>query len=823
MTQKYKEILLNILETLYRANDCFDKISELETFLEFCGECQTAAFDIGTRVEQADKHPDTVVSHLEDYCELIYQLSSMFRDTSQIEGQIHKIKETLDRVRDGVSSIPILKEVVFLPYKASMWDCFHSIYEECRKNPEFQVYVVPVPYYSLDANRNIEFERYEGQEISKFVEITDYREYSLAEREPDVIFIHNPYDQYNSVTQLPKDYFSSELIKYTNHLVYIPYYVLENRISDIMATMPGIRNSWKTIVQSETLRHQLIQSGMRENQIVALGSPKFDMVLDAERKYRELPEEWSVLRGKRVYLYNTHLLGLMNRIGEFLQKILQILDYFGKRNDVVLLWRPHPLSQETLQRYHPEALATYLKIVEWFKECGNGVYDDSENLERAIALSDAYMGDEQSSVSTLYKVTGKPMYYINYDSNKLFEKERYARCLCAEKAGNKIYMFSWEYNCIFVYDEMKQTISCKKGNFELAGYEKNLCVESIRYENFIYFFPCQGGSNMIVKFDTVTEKSTYIELDTDGVQFNPVNYQNVIYLMPVYYSSKIPYFTPGEDQIHYLEISYDEEQRDWKSYRNMPIFYGAIQIGDCVWRSASSWGNCMQKYDFNTHRFEYIQVKGLEKKVINAAVYDGIYFWILAENLLLKWDHKNNQILDTICLNKETDSNTCNSPKKQFAWIHYFNHSIWVLPYKGTKILVIDTDNHKKTEILCDDWKDFSIDLSGGQAFAEKCILDGEMMYLLPYRGNSILRVCAGQNQMALLDTKCSTSQILEALFPGNIWNEGMCDLETFVSLSQSNTDNSEKVNHDPVGKVIWRYIEECLYKEGNNKNEVEK
>ena len=66
----------------------------------------------------------------------------------------------------------------------------------------------------------IEFERYEGQEISKFVEITDYREYNLAERGPDVIFIHNPYDQYNSVTQLPKDYFSSELIKYTNHLVY---------------------------------------------------------------------------------------------------------------------------------------------------------------------------------------------------------------------------------------------------------------------------------------------------------------------------------------------------------------------------------------------------------------------------------------------------------------------------------------------------------------------------------------------------------------------------------------------------------------------------
>ena len=55
MTFKYRETLLNILETLYTANSYFCEITESEIFIEFCGECQKVAFDIGTRIEKYRK------------------------------------------------------------------------------------------------------------------------------------------------------------------------------------------------------------------------------------------------------------------------------------------------------------------------------------------------------------------------------------------------------------------------------------------------------------------------------------------------------------------------------------------------------------------------------------------------------------------------------------------------------------------------------------------------------------------------------------------------------------------------------------------------
>ena len=225
----------------------------------------------------------------------------MFGQDDLDKGRIQKIKEVLDIIKNKINDIAYQRSGV-LPYKSSMWDCFHSVYEACKNDSRFQVYVVPVPYYGLDSNGNLESEWYEGHEISKFAEITDYQEYNLAERNPDVIFIHNPYDQYDHVTQLPQEYFSSELIKYTIINLYIPYYVSRNRTDDGMTMMPGVRNSWKTIVQSEEIRQQYLQNGIRENQVVALGSPKFDMVLKAEKDYRDLPEEWYALRGRKVYL-----------------------------------------------------------------------------------------------------------------------------------------------------------------------------------------------------------------------------------------------------------------------------------------------------------------------------------------------------------------------------------------------------------------------------------------------------------------------------------------------------------------------------------------
>lgn len=801
MTSKYKEMVLNTLETLYTANFSFSEIIELEKFTDVCVACQETAFDIGTKLENTEKNPAVIVSHLENYCEQIYQLSLMFGKSNLIPEQIQKINDVLDIIKKEINSISITREVVFLPYKSSMWDCFHSVYEACKRDSRFQVYVVPIPYYSLDSDGNIESEFYEGNEISKFAEITDYRKYDISDRNPDIIFIHNPYDQYNTITQIPEQYFSSELIKYTEHLVYIPYYVSQRRTDDIMTVMPGVRNSWKTIVQSKEIRQQYIQNGIRENQIEVLGNPKFDMVVKAEIDYRELPEEWSALRGKKVYLYNTHLLGLMSNVDLFLEKILQVMEYFMKRDDVALLWRPHPLSQETLKRYHPEALSSYVKIIEWFKIYGNGIYDDSENLERAIAVSDAYMGDEQSSVSTLYQMTGKPMYYMDFDSNKLFQKERFARCHCAEKIGNKIYMFSWEYNCIFTYDMDRKILSCNKGNDKIGGYTRWTCTKSITYKNFIYFIPVEGDD--IIKLNTLTGEKKYMQLDKEGSWYDPVIYKEHLYLFPVFYRSKIPCINLNEDKIYYIDSLYEKQLGNWNGRKNTSLFIGGIVIEDCVWRSSRRMGPYMQKYNFTEQTFEYIRIEGLGETIVNASVYDGKYFWIIAQKRLIKWDSQLNRILDEIFIEKSID----NGQSMFFSNLYYRNEKIWLIPYIGAEIIEFDIEAHKEYVIDCCDIDGFDKDLKNRQAFSYEYIAEEDVLYLLPYESNGIVKIDTNSGKISFINTQYNMEKIMSLMGNEKIFNENMCDLETFLSVSMKYERKVKLSISSSVGEKIWDYV----------------
>ena len=76
--------------------------------------------------------------------------------------------------------------------------------------------------------------------------------------------------------------------------------------------------------------------------------------------------------------------------------------------DVALLWRPHPLIQATIESMRPQLWLDYQKIVEQFRSEGWGIYDDSAELDRAIALSDAYYGDGSSLVQLCQKA-GKPV------------------------------------------------------------------------------------------------------------------------------------------------------------------------------------------------------------------------------------------------------------------------------------------------------------------------------------------------------------------------------------------------------------------------------
>lgn len=109
------------------------------------------------------------------------------------------------------NDIKVKLEILFMPYKSSMWDSLESIWREASADPDCDAYVVPIPYYDRNPDHSFGDFHYEGREFPKDVPVIHYENYDLEERRPDIIYIHNPYDGENLVTSVDPRFYSGEL------------------------------------------------------------------------------------------------------------------------------------------------------------------------------------------------------------------------------------------------------------------------------------------------------------------------------------------------------------------------------------------------------------------------------------------------------------------------------------------------------------------------------------------------------------------------------------------------------------------------------------
>ena len=488
-----KKQCLEMLETLAEANGEIRRLIEGKDWtsvLPFLEDCQQSAISVGNAIDRAcgennegskgggDENDEGVegssnennegtgaVRALEQYCESLYILherighilshntNSVLQepdtgdlnpalqepDTVEANSILQELDAEIAACREELTDrVSTEKEVVFLPYKASMWDALEFAWRKKAAEPGCTALVVPIPYYDRNADTTLGERHYEIDEFPDDVPVISCEEYDFAGRHPDAIYIHNPYDEYNRVTCVDPRFFSRNLKQYTDELVYIPYFVLnepdlnnEAQMQHLaeLAWMPAVVNADRVIVQSEAMRQAYIKictekAGPDQQQdwaakIEGTGSPKIDKVKSLKREDFTLPEAWEALIAKpdggrkKVVFYNTTVSTLLNSNEDLLTKIKNVLAvFYSERKNIVLWWRPHPLMEATLASMRPELLDEYRRIVSAYREAGWGIYDDSPDMDRAIACSDAYYGD-MSSIVWLYEYTGKPIMIEN--------------------------------------------------------------------------------------------------------------------------------------------------------------------------------------------------------------------------------------------------------------------------------------------------------------------------------------------------------------------------------------------------------------------------
>ncbi len=354
-------------------------------------------------------------------------------------------KEKLKQVRVKITQAPITKkiEVVFFPYKVAMSDSMQTIYLAAKSDPSCDAYWCPIPYFDRNKDLSLGEMYYEGGGYSEEFEITNWEEYDAEVRHPDIVFTHYAYDEYNYVTTIHPAFYSSKLKNFTNLLVYIDYGITMRVARRIGINQKLLENEqfisayWNAdlIVAYSREFAKVVEFHMKSfgkldddqtrivaSKIVPLGSAKIDTVLRAKRENFVLPGQWmDKIGGRKVLLYNTSLHGLLKESDVFLKEIFEVIEATLKNDDVVLWWRPHPLMENTLHTMRPELAQGIHEIIGTFKEQEWGIFDETDDLYRAIAWSDACLTNE-SSLAWLYLASGKPFTIL--DANWLLKSPK---------------------------------------------------------------------------------------------------------------------------------------------------------------------------------------------------------------------------------------------------------------------------------------------------------------------------------------------------------------------------------------------------------------
>ena len=499
-----KEQLINLLESMVQLQNSLPLMSNKRQTNQMLADCQDAAIAIGETLERDSADYEPVITLLEEYCEEAFYLSEL-EDEMICEDKVCVLAGFTNRVKTLLAEIYAPYHVVFLPYKASMWDSLESIWCACKEDEQCECYVIPIPYYEYDSRNNRWIYHYDGDQFPKDVSIVHYQDYSLEQNHPDVAYIHNPYDDLNLVTRVETRFYSRELKKHVDNLVYVPYYVTSGFIAFDHLSLSVYQNMDYMVVQSEYTK-SFCEGMFYYDKILAFGSPKLDRVIKLCQEETILPETWKpLLEGKKVLMLNTSIGCFLQDGSVYLQKIRSLCKAIIEQDKVAIIWRHHPLLEATIRSMRPQLLNEYNNLKEYFLKNKIGVLDDTPDISRAIAITDGYIGEEASSVINLFGAAGKPIFILENYITDIFTKEEKSRVHFTDMLikEDKSWFVTNRYNALFSMEKSKHQVRYE-GRVEHNPKWCSAYPFFTSSGNNIYFSPNLSGRPAVYDIDSKT-------------------------------------------------------------------------------------------------------------------------------------------------------------------------------------------------------------------------------------------------------------------------------------------------------------------------------
>lgn len=635
-----KKKLIQIISTLQEANEDIRNrtTTVVDDIILVLTQCQELAIKIGTDIEEReDGLGKDIVHSLEEYCEQIYQLSLNPLDGSLCKKITRKIRNLLTRINNAIlNDLPKDKlNVVFFPYMASMWDSLESIWIAAKEDENCNAIVVPIPYYEKNRDGSFMKMHYEGNDYPDYVPIVPWEQYDLQREEPEVVYIHNPYDEYNHVTSVHPQYYSRNIKQHTDCLVYVPYYSTSGGMSEGQRLCPSYFVVDYIIIQAPKFRDYFDES-IPDHKFLPFGSPKFDRVIRKSKNPTVPPAEWKdKMAGKKVYFYNTSINGMLENTPSFLEKIEYVFNCFKDKESACLLWRSHPLLESTFDSMRPQYKPYYEALKRRFVDENLGIYDTTLDVSNTVALCDAYIGDAATSITSLFGVAGKPLFILNNyihsapleddwrgeiitGFNELNEDDRWM-----VTQGNKLY-YSKLGNYNYHY-------YCDLSEYSARYYSAVKC-----FEDKVYVCPVNAQDILLLRDKKVIKRIKLERRTEKGWVFaGSLKYKNCIILIPANYGAVVIYDNVSE-QIKYITEGINVFVRETQE---------GLKIGGyCIYNNylmiASPVDDYIYTINLQTEEIKILKCGGKNKGGCSKIVVDKEDIWVIPRSgsNIKKWN-----------------------------------------------------------------------------------------------------------------------------------------------------------------------------------------
>lgn len=355
------------------------------------------------------KNKSIEIKELDMFLNIINEIADLAEKGQDYNNQLRNLYDLARKINEEcTNNIKYKFKIVFFAELGSKWDAMDSVYWAYKNRDDCEVNVVLAPIF-----RAVKFPDgtiksdviYRDYLTDMGISHIPYKQYDIKKDLPDMVFSSQPYE---SVT--PEQFWAENIAPYTR-LVYLPYFTSARAMTDeekyVQCNMPMHQLAWRMICQSESQKN--VYSEFADNKgknMIACGLPKWDWVVNMDKRKIELPKEWEKLKNKKVLLRNIHY-NISDPIS-FLDGTRKTMKKIENEKNVAYIYRFHPMLDTMFRTYYVSYQKEWEELKKEINLSSCCVIDTNETYDCAFKFS-KFLLTEGTSLMTQYLFTKKPV------------------------------------------------------------------------------------------------------------------------------------------------------------------------------------------------------------------------------------------------------------------------------------------------------------------------------------------------------------------------------------------------------------------------------